>query len=143
MASQDSSEYYFDDDSQILNALEGVTLPGDVEPEQVEELKDSQESEELEPPPPAQPQNLKRTFSQSQEEDVDDGEGLESDAQVEDDEAVYGASRFGDFGQYMRRKRAKLQIQNADISEGTQRSRLFKGLAIYVSSVQLFRLVVA
>jgi hypothetical protein len=31
------------------------------------------------------------------------------------DEAVYGASRFGYFGEYMRRKRAKLQIQNTDI----------------------------
>ncbi|KAJ2923407.1 hypothetical protein H1R20_g13691, partial [Candolleomyces eurysporus] len=55
------------------------------------------------------------------------------------DEAVYGASRFGNFGEYMRRKRAKLQIQNADIvgsqqGEGTEGgSRIFKGLSIYIN----------
>jgi DNA repair protein REV1 len=50
---------------------------------------------------------------------------------------VYGASRFGHLGEYMRRKRAKLQIQNT-VMEGvavgnTERSRLFEGIAIYVS----------
>ena len=55
------------------------------------------------------------------------------------DAETYGASRFGELGQYMRRKRAKLQIQNAHIDERddeeggvVERSRIFQGLAIYV-----------
>lgn len=55
------------------------------------------------------------------------------------DSETYGASRFGGIGDFMRRKRAKLQIQNAQISqskenagEEEERSKLFKGLAIYV-----------
>lgn len=47
---------------------------------------------------------------------------------------TYGASRFGEFGEYMRRKRAKLQIQNVEIGD-TQRggSQLFKGLSIHIN----------
>ena len=45
---------------------------------------------------------------------------------------VYGASSFGGFGEYMRRKRAKLQIQNAQI--GASSGGIFKGLEIYVST---------
>ena len=116
MASQGSSEYYFDDDSQFLNAVFDTVLPGDIVHE---DAKTSQESEELEPPPPAQPRPPKRTYSESQEHEV-----------PAVDDAVYGAAHFGNFGEYMRRKRAKLQIQNADLSA---RSQLFKGLAIYVS----------
>ncbi len=58
------------------------------------------------------------------------GSHLDSDA--------YGASRFGEFGEYMRRKRAKLQIQNAEMGDTSRgeasRSQLFKGLAIYVGT---------
>ena len=43
------------------------------------------------------------------------------------DEAVYGSTRFGDWGDYMRKKRAKLQIQNSAATTG-----IFKGLAIHV-----------
>ena len=49
---------------------------------------------------------------------------------AEDDE-VYGASHFGQFGEYMRRKRAKLQIQNAALAQ-TEDSGIFRGLSIYV-----------
>lgn len=47
---------------------------------------------------------------------------------------IYGASHYGQFGEYMRRKRAKLQIQNAAIvqSENAADSDIFKGLSIYV-----------
>ncbi|KAJ6620397.1 hypothetical protein B0H10DRAFT_2207916 [Mycena sp. CBHHK59/15] len=48
------------------------------------------------------------------------------------DEAIYGHSHFGEFGEYMHRKRAKLQIQNSEIVP-TASSQLFKGLAIYVN----------
>lgn len=50
--------------------------------------------------------------------------------EAEDDE-VYGASHFGQFGEYMRRKRAKLQIQNAVLAQ-TEDSGIFRGLSIYV-----------
>lgn len=55
----------------------------------------------------------------------------------EEDGAVYGASRFGHFGEYMQRKRAKLQIQNAgmvDTSEASEegKSGIFKGISVYV-----------
>jgi DNA repair protein REV1 len=50
--------------------------------------------------------------------------------EAEDDE-IYGASHFGQFGQYMRRKRAKLQIQNAILAQ-TEDSGIFRSLSIYV-----------
>lgn len=53
----------------------------------------------------------------------------------EEDGAIYGASRFGHFGEYMRRKRAKLQIQNASMdteASGEGKSSIFKGISVYV-----------
>ena len=55
----------------------------------------------------------------------------------EEDEAVYGASRFGHFGEYMRRKRAKLQIQNASMdteASADGKSNILKGISVYVRS---------
>lgn len=49
---------------------------------------------------------------------------------------VYGAASFGGFGEYMFRKRAKLQIQNdhlADEEEQAKKPSIFKGIAIYAS----------
>lgn len=47
---------------------------------------------------------------------------------------VYGPSKFGGLDEYMRRKRAKLQIQNTAIAaEGEEpKPALFKGVQIYV-----------
>ncbi|KAF8126581.1 hypothetical protein EV363DRAFT_1525686 [Boletus edulis] len=64
--------------------------------------------------------------------------GIKRKAQYgpEQDESVYGASRFGHFGEYMRRKRAKLQIQNASMDtegSGEEKSNIFKGISIYVN----------
>ena len=53
----------------------------------------------------------------------------------EEDGTVYGASRFGHFGEYMRRKRAKLQIQNESMdveTSGEGKSNIFKGISVYV-----------
>lgn len=50
---------------------------------------------------------------------------------VDDSNDVYGAATFGGFGQYMSRKRAKLQIQNQEIYE--KQTQIFKGVEIYVS----------
>lgn len=49
---------------------------------------------------------------------------------------VYGAAKFGGFGEYMFRKRAKLQFQNQDLTgegEEAEKKKIFKGIAIYVS----------
>ncbi|KZV71579.1 DNA repair protein [Peniophora sp. CONT] len=57
--------------------------------------------------------------------------------QTDDDnylgEDIYGAAHFGDFGEYMRRKRAKLQIQNTELDEGTERNQIFRGVSIYIN----------
>ncbi|KAG8714193.1 deoxycytidyl transferase [Ceratobasidium sp. 394] len=63
---------------------------------------------------------------------------------------TYGASKFGGFGDYMRRKRAKLQNQNTDLSSQDKRSSqtaLFKSLAIYITgrtnpSLQVLRALI-
>ena len=52
---------------------------------------------------------------------------------------TYGASRFGGFGEYMTRKRAKLQIQNAEMTnEDEGVSKIFSGLQIYVCTKFLY-----
>ncbi|KAG8737367.1 deoxycytidyl transferase [Ceratobasidium sp. 414] len=63
---------------------------------------------------------------------------------------TYGASKFRGFGDYMRRKRAKLQNQNTDLSSQDRRSSqtvLFKSLAIYITgrtnpSLQVLRALI-
>ena len=55
------------------------------------------------------------------------------------DSHTYGASTFGGFGEYMARKRAKLQIQNQTIPSGSEletASRIFRGIRIYVRDNQ-------
>ena len=96
---------------------------------------------QLESPTPAQSKYKKRAYSVSSDDEhlalasspvgspnKISGPYLDSD--------TYGASRFGGFGEYMRRKRAKLQIQNAEIGDppgaGASKSDLFNGLSIHV-----------
>ncbi|KAF5388723.1 hypothetical protein D9757_004806 [Collybiopsis confluens] len=109
-----SSDYFSSQDSEFLAALSKTIFPGDIGyVESVDQSRDSSHSkQELTPPPPNQ-QALSTSFKRKHEE-----------------EDVYGAARFGDFGQYMKRKRAKLQIQNKDIAgdEG-----IFTGLSIYIN----------
>jgi len=48
---------------------------------------------------------------------------------------TYGASVFGGFGEYMARKRTKLQVQNqtlTSVSELETTSKIFQGIGIYV-----------
>ena len=63
-----------------------------------------------------------------------DGGNLDDDSYL--DSHTYGAARFGEFGEYMTRKRAKLQVQNVEMVDGEdetgQRSKIFSGLQIYV-----------
>ncbi|KAF4609103.1 deoxycytidyl transferase [Pleurotus pulmonarius] len=119
-SASNSSAYYESDDPEFLVALQTAVLPGDV-PEDVE-LKDVHVDEQ--PPPCSQP-SLKRRL----------------DSDVDDD--TYGPSKFGGFGDYMRRKRAKLQVQNIAIGSGVDQ-KIFKSLAIYINgytdpSVQVLR----
>ncbi|KAJ7118926.1 hypothetical protein C8R44DRAFT_841304 [Mycena epipterygia] len=107
--SRHSSDYFEDEDPAFLHALDATVLPGDLPP------SDETDSEDLEPPPPGQ-SSLKRR--RAEPEPVD--------------EAIYGPSHFGEFGEYMQRKRAKLQIQNSEIT-ATVASHIFKGVAVYVN----------
>jgi DNA repair protein REV1 len=122
-----SSDYFEDEDSQFLEALGRAILPGDLPKEH-----DPEESQELQLPPPSQA-CVKRRYSHiSSDEEKND-----SELNVIDNE-IYGASHFGGFGEYMRRKRAKLQIQNAGLeqpgaTDHGARTQILKGIAVYVS----------
>lgn len=59
------------------------------------------------------------------------------------DSHTYGAATFGGFGEYMARKRAKLQVQNQTLtsSSGLEiSSKIFQGIGIYVRCNLNFRL---
>jgi hypothetical protein len=102
---------------------------------------------ELESPTPAQ-SRYKRAYSVSSDDEhpalahspVHAPDNRCTDSYLDPD--TYGASRFGGFGEYMRRKRAKLQIQNAEMGGTTptvvaSTSKLFSGLSIYVGQSAL------
>lgn len=98
---------------------------------------------QLESTTPAQSRYKKRAYSVSS----DDGHPEQAHSPVHSpdrdtssylDSDTYGASRFGGFGEYMRRKRAKLQIQNAEMGSSTPMvvaptSKLFSGLSIHIN----------
>jgi DNA repair protein REV1 len=87
--------------------------------------------EELsQPEPDLQSTNNEPNEERRENEDVDI-RGLASIRQRNDPKDIYGPSSFGDYGEYMSRKRAKLQIQNAEMTD--VRSDIFKGVEIYVS----------
>jgi DNA repair protein REV1 len=96
---------------------------------------------QLESPTPAQSRYKKRAYSVSSGDEHPDLAHLSADSPIKTtsshmDSDTYGASRFGGFGEYMRRKRAKLQIQNAEMGDtpdaSTSKSKLFNGLSIHV-----------
>ncbi|KAJ6508013.1 hypothetical protein C8R47DRAFT_1209023 [Mycena vitilis] len=106
-----SSDYFEDEDPTFLDALDAIVLPGDVPLS----ANDASTSDDPEPPPPGQP-SLKRP--------------REAPEPVE--EEIYGPSGFGELGQYMQRKRAKLQIQNSEMN-ATAETQIFKGVSVYVN----------
>ena len=60
------------------------------------------------------------------------------------DSHAYGAATFGDFGEYMVRKRAKLQVQNQTITSSSgleTSSKIFQGIGIYVCCNPVVRVV--
>ena len=162
---QDSSHSssYFDDDPEFLKAISEVNIPGDtgashskpLSPPPLAQAPRADEDQHLrlnspldvDELPPSTQRGVKRRYSDDDlytDEDGahyhsvlnpvggNDGEGEESYLASH----TYGAARFGEFGEYMTRKRAKLQIQNgevADEEDGTgPRSKIFGGLQIHV-----------
>ena len=144
---------YFDDDPEFVKAISELPLPNDDFAS-----RDAQPSPSEQRPKPCEDELqqskpfLKRARSSEDafESDSDDGAQYHASLNAVDsrkggaddgsdsylDGHTYGASRFGEFGEYMTRKRAKLQVQNAEIEpeedEGVSRSKLFHGLQIYV-----------
>ncbi len=90
--------------------------------------------EPFEPPPLTQP-CLKRKYDDDSLSDNDEEGGPSTSTKrhrtEQGDDAIYGPAHFGDFGEYMQRKRSKLQIQNSEFESNGR--GIFKGLAIYVS----------
>ena len=112
-----------------MDAPGTAVLPSDNPPRDAAD-ESSQESSQPEPPPPSQPSLKRRRWAAF--------EARGKLSPVEEHEDTYGASHFGGRGQYVRRKRAKLQIKNQDLEEsGTNDVKIFGGLSIYVSSFLL------
>jgi hypothetical protein len=95
----------------------------------------------LESPTPARSKYKKRAHSISSDDDYSALVQSPANSQTQTvssylDSHTFGASRFGEFGEYMRRKRAKLQIQNTEMGNTreptTSTSKLFNGLSIHV-----------
>ncbi|KAG2358060.1 hypothetical protein BDR07DRAFT_1489913 [Suillus spraguei] len=119
-ASTDSSDLFGPGDPEFLEALRNVVLPGD-------QITAPQES-----------LNRKRLRDESDEQQVgatSHGTLTHGLGDTEGNPEIYGASRFGHFGEYMHRKCAKLQIQNATLDASQDvgaRKKIFSGLSIYV-----------
>jgi DNA repair protein REV1 len=125
-ASTDSSDFWGSDDPAFLEALGNMVLPG------------GENAGIPAPQPNAESLSRKRPRDEGDELKVETAShatltnGL---GDTENDPEVYGASRFGHFGEYMHRKRAKLQIQNANLEASQDiggKSSIFNGLSIYV-----------
>ena len=134
-----SSDYY-DNDPDFLKALTEAAIDGEAgqttsTPHTVEPVLPKEE------PTHSRVSSTKRPHSPDNDQDGTDLHGVlgsvhaGGDTVTYLDNHTYGASRFGEFGEYMARKRAKLQIQNAemDTEEEDSTPRIFKGLEIYVS----------
>lgn len=143
-----NSSDYFDDDPEFLKAITEVPLPHASPQLQVEDeleappLAQPRQVDDEEPPPLNQ-RSLKRARSPEDLDFQDEGTHyhgvLASVADGGEDSYLeshtYGAARFGELGEYMTRKRAKLQLQNAEMDvdeDEADRSKIFRDLQIYV-----------
>ncbi|KAI9069486.1 DNA repair protein [Trametes sanguinea] len=142
------SSDYFDDDPDFLKAITELPIPApafddDLEPPPLAQRPRVDPDE----PAPLTQRQLKRPRSPDDFE-VDEGaqyHGVlssvdtkpDGDSETYLDSHTYGASRFGEFGEYMARKRAKLQVQNAEMEvdeeDSTSHSKIFRGLQIYIN----------
>ncbi|KZO95126.1 DNA repair protein [Calocera viscosa TUFC12733] len=161
-----SSDLFGSDDPTFLEALARAVLPGDapeVKPEDITQL--------VSIPADVGPRGVKRsrlpspTRSPSPLDENQfyggigslksiihlNGEEEEADSYIVSD--TYGASKFNGWGDYMRRKRAKLQVQNSEIEEqddetqAASKPKIFRGLAIHINgftvpSVQVLRAMI-
>ncbi|KAL4254400.1 DNA polymerase type-Y family protein [Abortiporus biennis] len=138
LSGSQASDYFGEEDPEFLEALNNIEIP---EPTMACE---SESSEDPLPPPPTQAGLKRRHSLSSEEEDEAPDRHVVLSSIDESKEAAaylnnhtYGASKFGGFGEYMSRKRAKLQIQNAELDgedEGTEvKSTIFHGLQIYIN----------
>ncbi len=138
-----NSSDYFDDDPEFLKAITEVPLPQAATQDELEEPSLAQPRKIDDEPPPLNQRHLKRARSSEDLDFQDEGTNYHgvltsvadggADAYLESH--TYGASRFGEFGEYMSRKRAKLQLQNAEMDvdeDDADRSKIFRGLQIYV-----------
>lgn len=131
-----SSDYY-DNDPEFLKALNETAIDGEVEqtPSTRRTVKNTTPTEEAK-----HSRTLPSKRARTSDSDEENLHGVLSSVDTGEDNVTYlnshtyGASRFGEFGEYMARKRAKLQIQNAemDTDEENGTPRIFKGLQIYV-----------
>ena len=141
MSTQDTtSSDYYDNDPDFLKALAEAAIAG--EPEQTTPAPHTTgHATSREEPTSTSVPFTKRARTPDSDEEGADLHGILSSVHTGEDNVTYldshtyGASRFGEFGEYMARKRAKLQIQNAemDTEEESGTSRIFQGLQIYVS----------
>jgi len=125
-----SSDYFEPDDPEFLHALQMATLPGDIPPLAVPVVACGSDAVQDQLPRTS----LKRSRSISDGQDIPQSTTHRHDSLSREDD-TYGPSHFGQFGEYMRRKRAKLQIQNAELEEPVEAAvsgKIFRGLAIYV-----------
>ena len=116
-----SSDWFSSDPAVYLQALDEFeqSLAQQIDKEQEIEIQ------EVQPPPTLH----KRTHAEVT------GDYLNSH--------TYGAATFGGFGEYMARKRAKLQVQNQTLTSESEleiASKIFQGIGIYVRAIRLSEL---
>ena len=113
-----SSDWFSSDPGVYIQALDEFEQSlAQQDPKQQIDKEQEIEIQEIRPPPTLH----KRTHSEVT------GDYLDSH--------TYGASTFDGFGEYMTRKRAKLQVQNqilTSVSELETTSKIFQGIGIYV-----------
>ncbi|EGN96299.1 hypothetical protein SERLA73DRAFT_59278 [Serpula lacrymans var. lacrymans S7.3] len=134
-----SSDLFEPDDPEFAEFLQTTVLPGDEQAERPSKL-DNDDSSSGERGLTLSKPSLKRRHSETEQpipsNPVQLAQSVEQPVTLKNAD-IYGAARFGHFGEYMRRKRAKLQIQNADMdvseNDDSERRTIFKGLAIYIN----------
>ncbi|KAK0473587.1 hypothetical protein IW261DRAFT_1503671 [Armillaria novae-zelandiae] len=126
-----SSDYFSEDDPSFLQALEDAVLPGDLKQKATNDGgTDSDGAPPLSQPclkrhylPPFEPPPLTQPCLKRKYDLVVPSTKTKQHPAEQGDDAIYGPAHFGNFGEYMQRKRAKLQIQNSEF-ESERRGHL-------------------
>jgi DNA repair protein REV1 len=138
-----SSDYWGDEDPEYIELLKNIILPGEepapgitteISSSKGENIRQAVQTSRKRPRSPHSDDGETPTQHQVMSM-VDQNKSTSNYMQSK----TYGASSFGGFGEYMHRKRAKLQIQNAEMdtegSTSVSRHRIFSGLQIYVRGI--------